>query len=899
MIGTRLAQYEITSHLGSGGMGDVYQAADTRLGRNVALKFLPEAFAGDADRVARFEREARVLAALNHPNIAAIYGLEESGGRKFLIMELVPGETLAQRIARGAIPLDESLSIASQIADALEAAHESGVVHRDLKPANVKLTADGRVKVLDFGLAKMIQESSSANLSNAPTMATASTPGAILGTAAYMSPEQARGKPTDARSDIWAFGVVLYEMVTGARLFDGETISDTLAAVLTREPDISRAPAKVQWVLRRCLVKDPKRRLRAIGEAMAWLEVPAPQENQGSSATTGGSRRKERVLLGTLAVFVLLAVLAIALVRRPAATPQRASEVRLEINTPPTSDAISFAISPDGKTIVFSASSEGRSQLWIRPIDSLTARPLEGTTFGRFPFWSPDSRSIAFFAEGKLKRINIDGTSPQTLASAPGSFCAGAWNREGVILFTPIPVGPILQVSASGGDAVPATAIDAAAADDTHWGPRFLPDGQHFLYYTAEKSSGGNSVYVGQLGRPEFHQKLLDADATALYVSDHVLFIRQGRLFAQKFDATRLELSGDPIPIAEGVAYGAPMAAMSASDNGIIVYRRGQKVDGGDQSQFAWFDRSGREIEKIGNAGDISTPSLSPDGRWLAVFGLADRSINIWLLDLLRNGVATRFTLSEGADVFPVWSPDGNRIAFASTRKGRHDLYIRPFAASGNEDVLFADAQDKFPSDWSSDGKFLVFSSIDPKTFHDIWALPINEAREAQGRQAAAVINATARTPIPIVQTRFPEFAAQFSPDGKWIVFQSDESGRFEIYAQPFPGPGARVKISTNGGAQPRWRHDGNELFYIALDGKLMAVPVKSYNPASAGLSPDAGTPAPLFQTRISNGIVTLDGHQYVVAQNGQRFLINTLPPDTTTPITVILNWRPNEFPLK
>jgi serine/threonine protein kinase len=854
-------------------MGDVYQATDTRLGRSVAVKFLPEAFAKDADRVARFEREARVLASLNHPNIAAIYGLEDAGGRKFLVMELVPGETLAERIARGAIPLEESLAIASQIVDALEAAHESGVIHRDLKPANVKLTADGRVKVLDFGLAKTIQESSLATASMAPTMTSASAPGAILGTGAYMSPEQARGKPTDARCDIWAFGVLLYEMVTGTRLFAGETISDTLGAVLTREPDFSRAPVRVQLLLRRCLERDPKRRLRAIGEAMAWVEFGIVAESTGPSTQT--ARRKQQLLIGIPAAVILVIILAIV-GGRSTTPPPSAAEVRLEITTPPTSDDTSFAISPDGQHIVFAASTEGRSQLWLRPINSRTTRPIAGTTFGQYPFWSPDSRSIAFFAEGKLKRINIDGTSPQTVTSAPGSFSAGSWNRNGTILFTPIPVGPILRVSANGGDAVPATALEPSAQDDTHWGPYFLPDGQHFLYYVAAKAAGGKSVYVGQLGRPEFHKKLLDADATAVYTSGHILFVRQGLLFAQKFDPARLEIGGDPVPMAEGVAYRSPSAALSASDEGIVVYRRGPTVEGGDQSQFAWFDRSGKEIEKIGEAADISAPSLSPDGRWLAAFGLANRSINVWLMDLLRKGVTTRLTPGDGADVFPIWSPDGSRIAFASTRKGRHDLYIKPFAGNGSEDILLESAQDKFPSDWSSDGKFLLFSSIDPGTVHDIWALPLTGDRKA----------------IPIVQTRFEEFAAQFSPDARWIVFQSDESGRFEIYAQPFPGPGAKLKISTDGGAQARWRPDGKELFYIALDGRMMAVPIRSTGASQAGPSLDAGTPVPLFQTRVSRGIVSLDGQQYVVAQDGQKFLVNVLPPDTTEPLTVILNWH-------
>jgi Tol biopolymer transport system component len=580
---------------------------------------------------------------------------------------------------------------------------------------------------------------------------------------------------------------------------------------------------------------------------------------------------------------ILVAIIAIALGRRPAAPPQPSPEARLEIDTPPTSDSTSFAISPDGRTVVFAASAEGRSQLWVRRLDSITARPLEGTTFGQFPFWSPDSASIAFFAEGKLKRINVDGTSPQTLASAPASFSSGSWNRDGVILFNPIPVGPILRVSANGGDAVPATSLDSAADNDTHFGPRFLPDGVHFLYYTDSRSSDGKNVYIGQLGRPDFRKKLLDADATTVYTSGHVLFVRQGMLFAQKLDVTRFELDGNPIPIAEGVEYRAPAAALSASDDGVILYRHGPRVDAGDQSQVAWFDRAGKEIEKVGSLGGISAPSLSPDGRLLAFFGLSNGSINIWLMDLLRNGVTTRFTLDRANDVFPIWSTDGSRIAFASTRKGQHDLYIKSFAGNGSEDVLLENKQDKVPSDWSLDGKFLLFSSIDPKTFHDIWALPISGMSGANAREK----------PISIVQSPFEDFAAQFSPDGKWIVFQSDRSGHFEIYAQPFPGPGAPEKISSDGGAQPRFRHDGKELFYIGLDGRLMAVSIGSSNVGAAGPSFNAGTPTPLFQTRVSRGIVSLDGQQYVVAQNGQRFLINTLAPDTTTPITVILNWHP------
>jgi len=868
-VGTRVGPYEVLSALGAGGMGEVYRARDTKLGRDVAIKVLPELFASDPERLARFQREAQVLASLNHPNIAQIHGLEESAGVRALVMELVDGEDLAQRIGRGPIPLDDALPIARQIAEALDAAHQHGIVHRDLKPANIKLRPDGTVKVLDFGLAKALDGPASvADLSQSPTVPVQGTrAGVILGTAAYMSPEQARGRPLDKRTDIWAFGCVSYEMLTGRPAFAGDTLSDTIAAILGREPDWKALPGstpqRLRDLLRRCLHKDPKRRLHDIADA--GIEIDEVQSSPHTDALVRSvPRRKERLAwMSVLALVALVAVVLGVFAFRSAPSPP---EMRLDITTPPTTDPFSMAISPDGQRVVFVATAQGRSQLWVRSLDSVSARPLAGTDGAYSPFWSADSRSVGFFAVGGLKRIDIAGGSAQVLAHVALGL-GGTWNRDGVILFCPAPGGPLFHIPATGGE--PAALTRLEPQQTSHLYPTFLPDGRHFLYYVGG-SPGASGVYVGQLDGSQT-RRLFDADAPAVASAGHLLFVRQGTLLAQGFDPVRSELTGNPFPVAERVlapTFGLPVAAVSASVAGPLVYRSGSM----GLQQFVWFDRSGKEIGKVSGPDIVGAigPSLSRDGRRVALFRGVNGNVDVWLLEIGRN-VVSRFTSDAADDCCPIWSPDGTHIVFTSNRKGVFNLYQKPAAGAEREQLLLTSAQPTSPTDWSPDGRFLLYDSVDPQRGADIWALPLDGDRK----------------PVPVVQTNFNEGGGQFSPNGKWIAYQSNESGRLEIYLQAFPGPRGRSLISITGGAQVRWRPDGKELFYISLDSRLMAVPIQF---SSNSQAVEAGAPVPLFAMGLI-GPVDAD-LWYMVASNGQRFLLNTLTDEPTPPITVILNWR-------
>jgi serine/threonine protein kinase len=882
MIGTKLAHYEITGHLGTGGMGEVYQATDSKLGRSVAIKLLPEAFTHDTERVARFEREARVLASLNHPNIAAIYGVEESGGRKFLVMELVGGETLAERIVRRPIPVEETLNIAKSICEALEAAHERGIIHRDLKPGNVMVRSDGTVKMLDFGLAKITASAEAdATSSNSPTMLS-SMPYTILGTAAYMSPEQVTGKEADRESDVWAFGCVLYEMLTGRRAFQGGSLSEVLAGILKSEPDWHQLPGGSEGVyrlLRRCLQKDQKSRLRDFRDARIEIDEVQSEAKRGDPVVQSVSHPRERfALISALALVVLfVSVVGIRAFRQERPSP----ELRLEINTPPTTDPVSLAISPDGHKVVFVANNEGGSQLWLRSLDSVSARPLAGTDGARFPFWSPDNRSIGFFAEGKLKRMDIDAGSVRPLADAVIGQ-GGTWNADGIIVFAPNPAGGLRRVSANGGESTVITRVGELQV--SHRFPQFLPDGRHFLYYrTGVPEARG--VYIGQLDASET-RRMFDTDFAAVYASTgQLLFVRQGTLFAQNFDPNRLALTGDPYPVAgQVVAASAGLGALSASAAGPVVYRTGSAVA---QRQFMWFDRTGKEIEKVGGPDSAapSDPSLSPDGRRVALHRTVNGNTDIWLLELGRN-VLSRLTFDPAVELRPTWSPDGRRIVFQSNRlprtgTGLFDLYQKTVFGTGSEERFLTTPQSETVTDWSRDGRFVLYRTDaggELKTGFDIWAF------QADGDQK----------PFPVLRTNFEERDGQFSPDGKWIAYQSNESGRVEIYVQPFSGREDKVsgkgQISTNGGAQVRWRPDGKELFYIALDGRLMAVSIRI---APDSQSIDAGPPVALFPTRVGGAVQGISRQQYMVSPDGRQFLMNNVMEEVASPIAVILNWKP------
>ena len=765
--GKRLGPYEIQSPLGAGGMGEVYRARDTRLGRVVAIKVLRGHLAEDSQAHERFEREARTISSLSHPHVCALYDVGSQDGIDFLVMEYLEGETLADRIARGLLPLDEAVSIARQIANALEAAHDAGIVHRDLKPENIKIAPGGGVKVLDFGLAKVhAMTDRGLDPSNSPTTM-ATTPGMILGTPAYMSPEQASGGEIDRTADMWAFGCVLFEMLTGRRAFEGATTTEILANVLKTTPDWQRLPVEtphgIRRLLRRSLQKDPKRRLRDIRDARLEMDDVQDGPSEDSRAVGAGSGRRERLVWASaLALAVLIAgALAAWALRPPAATP----ETRLEINTPPTRNA-SLAISPDGLKIVFVATSEGRSRLWLRSLDSSLARPLAGTEGGSVLFWSPDSRSIGFFADSKLKRMDIDGGSLRTLAAAAVPF-GGTWGRDGTILFGFSPGDPIMRMSAQGGEPTAATGI-VSAQHRGHGFPAFLPDSRHFLFF-ANGSPETRGVYIGQLGGLT-STRLLNADGAAVYAATgHLLFIREGQLLAQGFDLDRAELRGEPFPIAANVSAGTTVSASAA---GPIVYRT-PPADSG-QRQLVWVDRSGRETDKVVYADTaVLGPSLSPDGRHLAVYREANGNMDIWSYETSRRAW-NRITTDLGDDIWPLWSRDGETIVFGGVRAthGAVDLYRKLLSGpKDTEELLLSTPQPKFPMDWSPDGRFLLYDSLDPKQGTDMWALPLG------GK------------PFEVVRTEFNEGLQQFSPDGRWIAYQSDQTGRSEIYLRPFPGP--------------------------------------------------------------------------------------------------------------
>ena len=902
--GTRIGSYEIVAAIGAGGMGEVFRARDTKLNRDVAIKVLPAAFGDDPERLARFTREAQTLASLNHPNIATIYGIEEiassaasadllamtggalpgdggvatrgTGASRALVMELVEGEDLSVHIARGPIPIAEALPIARQIAEALEAAHEQGIVHRDLKPANIKVRTDGTVKVLDFGLAKAMDGGGATNsaLSQSPTMSRHMTEmGMIIGTAAYMSPEQAKGKTVDKRTDIWAFGVVLHEMLTGNRLFAAEDVSETLAAVLTRDVGITSLPeampSRLRALVRDCLVRDSKQRLRDIGEARRVLDRiinGAPDDVIAPvAASAPGAPSWKRAAPWVMALVSTVALVASLLMWAPWRAVPLPFETRLDINTPPTEDPSSFAISPDGRRMVFVAPAPGGPSLWLRELNQTTAQVLPGTEDASYPFWSPDSRSVAFFTSTELKRLDIGAGLPQTLVDRAGGR-GGSWGTEGIILIG-TNSGPLSKVSASGGATSDAT--KATLAQGGHRWPHFLPGGRQFLFHT----QGENSVlYLGSLDSLD-SKRLAPAESGAQFVApDWVFFLRQGVLTAQHIDLKRGELTGEPVSIAEHVAFDGNRSkgAFSVSHEGSIAYRTGAF----SASQFSWFDRSGKVVGTLGSSdrNGLSQPTLSPDGRRVAAARAMQGDPDLWLFEAGRE---TRFTFEGGR--YPLWSPDGGRIAFADM--GSASLKQKSSTGGGAEELLLASSGGAIaPYSWSPDGRFLIYSRRDPVTAGDLWVLPLD------GKQKPSVF----------VNSKFEERLAQFSPDGRWVAYTSDESGRNEVYLRPFPASSGQFPVSILGGTAPRWRKDGKELFYIAPDGRLMAVTVGL---TTTGRTPAMGAPVALFQPHILGGGAAVVGvmWQYDVAPDG-RFLINVPVGDAATaPITVIQNWNPKK----
>ncbi len=899
MIGTTLAHFRITEKLGAGGMGEVWRATDTKLERDVALKVLPEEFASDAQRFARFEREAKLLASINHGNIAHLYGLEsaapsgpgEDDGTPrpeihFLAMELVVGEDLSERITCGPIPTDEAVPIALQISEALEAAHDLGIVHRDLKPANIKLSEDGTVKVLDFGLAKAWEtESSDSSLSMSPTMTRQGTiEGVILGTAAYMSPEQARGKRVDRRADIWAFGVVLWEMLTGQRLFEGETVSDIMAAVLTREPDISSLPPSTPKglirVIERCLRRDLSRRYQAIGDVRVDLQEILEQPSEDIHLDVRGQRSKWapssiwRTVIW-VAGGIIVGALGLSLLNP---TPEtEVAQIRASIPAPPgtafdirTLGPGYAALSPDGSKIVFAAQAEDRvTRLWVNELQTGSSRMLEHTRSAQYPFWSPDSDRIGFFTkiDRTLKIIDADGGSAVTVCDAVFGK-GGSWSSDGLIVFAPGYGTPLHVVSEEGGPSREITTIDLDI-HNSHRHPRFLADGKRFLFMARSGEEEKSVVMVGSVDGDEPRQ-LMFSKTQAELTMGRLLFVRENSLMARPVDSNSLEFTGPAIVLAEGVIEdpGSAAALFSVSRNGLVTYYSGEPEA---PTRMVTYDRSGVEIGQSEDHAWYHHPKVSPDGRLLAVSrsGSIDADNDLWIWDL-TSSLWSRFTLDSSEDIYPAWMPDSRGVVFASNRSGPHALFKKAVVGSGLEEAVWSSHDALLPTDVTPDGQFVIFDQYTSGEGIDIWLFD-QESGEAR----------------PLRQTNATETEARISGDGRWMAYQSDETGRHEIYVTPFPEGGRSWQISQSGGMYPFWGSRGSELVYIDLNGYLQAIPI-----SLGGESLNVGRHETLFQIDPPGA----GGCLYAPSPDFERFYVNPSGvSEAENTLHLIVNWTAKE----
>jgi serine/threonine-protein kinase len=866
-------------------MGEVYRATDTKLRRDVAIKILPDDFAHDKERLARFEREARLLASLSHPSIASIYGLEDSDGRPCLVMELVEGETLAESIAAGPLPLEEALTIARRIAEALEAAHEKGIIHRDLKPANVMITPDGDVKILDFGLAKAFEgdtdAGSSVDASLSPTLTVAATrAGVVLGTAAYMSPEQARGRPADKRADIWSFGVVLFEMLTGKRAFTGETISDTLASVLKENPDWKSAPTEpppvIEALVARCLSKDPRQRLRDIGEARIVLEGVLSSTATGGAAGAAETILAERSTWQRIAPWTLVAVLlaALTVLWSPwQGEPPSPAPIRLRTNISGNQPLFimrgaAAVLSPDGELLAYVAGVGSERFLNIRSMDQLESTSLSGTEDARHHFFSPDGQWIAFFATGKLKKVSIHGGAPLAISDAAGDR-GGTWGRDGTIVFAACSNCGLSRVSSAGGSPAPLTELDETKKERSHRWPSFLADGEHVLFMSLRDSDRSDDGDLEVVSLKTGERKVVHrGGSNPQYVpTGHLTFLREGTLFVAPFDPGHLEVSGPPAPLLEGIMANGGTGQYTFSNTGTFLYLSGSQA--GAESTIVWVNRDGKEEPLLPEKGTYEDTRLSPDGNRLAVeINMPGGQDVVWVHDLER-GTMTRLTFDAGGSFNPVWTSDGHHLVYGSAVQGDvPSLFVKRADGAGDVNQLTGHNKPTLPYSASPDGRFVAFCLQSGQTNWDIWVLPLEEGE-----------------PEPFIATAYLEASPQFSPDSRWLAYTSTESGESEVFVRPYPGPGGRWQISAGGGFAPRWSGDGRKLFFRSGE-RVMEVDV-----VAEGDSFQAGRPQVLFEGGylVGSGMseafdVTLDGQRFVMlrplssgggTENNATFIFN------------------------
>jgi Tol biopolymer transport system component len=868
--GTRLGSYEVAAQIGAGGMGEVYQAHDTKLGRDVAIKVLPEAFAHDADRLSRFQREAKMLAALNHPNIATIHGLEHSDGVQYLVMELVSGETLAERVKAGPLGIDEALKIAVQIAEALEAAHEKGIIHRDLKPANVKLTPEGKVKVLDFGLAKAFGgDTSTEDIGNSPTLSMAATmQGVILGTAAYMSPEQARGKAVDKRTDIWAFGCVLYELLTGKAAFHGEDVTDILAAVVRAEPDWTALPANIspsiRVLLQRCLRKDRRQRTPDAATIRIEIEdaIAAPKDFGATQAAPVTRGWRERLALPVAAGVLALIVIALGIgfvLRAP--KPQLPMHLSAEIGVDAslfTGFGSSVILSPDGKRLALVASGTDQKQrIYVRSLDQLQATVLSGTENASDPFFSPDGQWLGFFGDGKLKKISVQGGEAVTLGDASNDR-GGSWGEDGTIVFAPNTRVALSKVSSAGGTSQPLTTFDKQAGEVTQRWPQVLPGGKAVLFTSSTHGYNYDDAEIVVYSMTSGQRKtLLRGGFYARFLaSGYLVYMHGGTLFAVPFDLKRLEVTGQPVPILEGVVTNTNGGAQfSFSETGSLVYVPGRAT--GQNVSIYWMDHEGKFTPLRETPGNYYNPTFSPDGKRLALEIFDGKRSDIWVYEWERDAL-TRLTFAGEANTVPVWTPDGQRIVYSSLdKRGVPNLWWIRADGAGDAQRFTESKGSQFAGSWRPDGKVLAFRQFSLDTGSDIMTIPV-EGDEKAGWKPGE--------PKPFVNSTFDERSPAFSPDGRWLAYMSNESAGYEVYVRPFPGPGGKWQISTGGGVIPKWSRNGKELFFRTADDKIMVATYTAFGDSFHADKPQLWSPGQFTDLGInSNFDVHPDGKRFAV----------------------------------